>query len=363
MSEFATRALGEIASCRMGETILSRELNSTGYPIYSADSSTKPWGYKNELHKVLERGSIVIGARGTIGKPRLPNYDKFGCTQTTIAVIPGEDVNPFYLKSVLEISNIAKIAAQQAVPMLTVGDINQLSIPLPSLPEQKKIAEILSGIDNQIEHFQKSTSSIELLWTGVLKSLLKGAEMIASKQALGSIVEVINGRAYKLSEWEDYGTPVVRLQNLTQRGGSFYYSNLQLPDKQYCNKGDLLFMWSASFGPYIWWGEKAIFHYHIWKMIPKSDLLSKDYLYLLLQDKTQEWKSQGSGMAMIHLTKEGIEKESIPLPPISEQQRIVATMKSIEIHRAATKQKMEKLLFLKDALLSDLLSGRKRVSI
>ena len=87
---------------------------------------------------------------------------------------------------------------------------------------------------------------------------------------LGETTEVINGRAYKLTEWEDSGTPVIRLQNLTQRGGVFYYSTLKLPEKQYCQNGDLLFMWSASFGPLVWWGDTAIYHYHIWKMIPKK---------------------------------------------------------------------------------------------
>jgi type I restriction enzyme S subunit len=75
--------------------------------------------------------------------------------------------------------------------------------------------------------------------------------------ALGDVAEIINGRAYKLSEWETSGTPVIRLQNLTQRGGDFYFSNLVLPEKQYCTKGDLLYMWSATFGPHIWWGEKG----------------------------------------------------------------------------------------------------------
>ena len=46
------------------------------------------------------------------------------------------------------------------------------------------------------------------------------------KVTLGDVAEVINGRAYKLSEWETSGTPVIRLQNLTQRGGDFYFSTI-----------------------------------------------------------------------------------------------------------------------------------------
>ena len=42
----------------------------------------------------------------------------------------------------------------------------------------------------------------------------------------GDIVEISNGRAYKLTEWEKQGTPVIRLQNLTGSGKDYYYSNL-----------------------------------------------------------------------------------------------------------------------------------------
>ena len=147
---------------------------------------------------------------------------------------------------------------------------------------------------------------------------------------LGVVAEVINGRAYKLSEWEQSGTPVIRLQNLTQGGGSFYYSKLDLPKKQYCEKGDLLFMWSASFGPYIWWGDKAIFHYHIWKMLPKDGLIDKKYLYYQLLEITESWKARGSGSTMTHLTKSGIENETLNIPPLPEQKKIAEILSGID---------------------------------
>lgn len=243
------------------------------------------------------------------------------------------------------------------------SSLAELEVFIPPLPEQKKIAEILSGVDRELHTCHENLAKTNLLRTSLLKSMMQGAEEDSIEQALGGIVEVTNGRAYKLAEWEREGTPVIRLQNLTKQGGHFYYSNLQLPEKQYCEKGDLLFMWSASFGPHIWWGEKAIYHYHIWKMIPKCNSLLKDYLYLFLQYKTEVWKSQGAGMAMIHLTKEGIEKETIPLPPVATQERIVNAIKSIDNRIEATKTKAKKILLMKGALSSDLLSGRKRVTL
>jgi type I restriction enzyme S subunit len=251
-------------------------------------------------------------------------------------------------------------AGQKRIP---ADFIKEFPIFVPPLPEQKKIAEILSGIDRELYTCHENLSRTNLLRTSLLKSMMQGAEEDSTERALGSIVEVINGRAYKLTEWESEGTPVIRLQNLTKQGGNFYYSNLQLPEKQYCEKGDLLFMWSASFGPHIWWGERAIYHYHIWKMVPKDNALLKDYLYLVLQHKTEEWKIQGAGMAMIHLTKEGIEKEIIPLPPVSTQDRIVSAIKSVDARIEAEKSKANRISLLKTAISSDLLTGRKRVSV
>tara|TARA_Y100001968_G_scaffold330041_1_gene380825 strand:- start:561 stop:1715 length:1155 start_codon:yes stop_codon:yes gene_type:complete len=177
---------------------------------------------------------------------------------------------------------------------------------------------------------------------------------------LGVVVEVINGRAYKFSEWEKSGTPVIRLQNLTQGGGRFYYSKLNLPKKQYCKKGDLLFMWSASFGPYIWWGDKAIFHYHIWKMLPKDGFIDKKYLYYQLLEKTESWRAKGSGSTMTHLTKSEIESETLNIPPLPEQKKIAKILSEIERNIELTKKKIHKLdllirgLFYKEFSKSDL---------
>ncbi|MFN9914706.1 MAG: restriction endonuclease subunit S, partial [Pirellulaceae bacterium] len=96
-----------------------------------------------------------------MGNPRLPGHDQFGCTQTTIAVTPSSEVDPYYLKLALESSDIKSIAAQQAVPMLTIGQIVQLEIAVPPLPEQRKIAEILSGIDKALERIQRRTNSLQ----------------------------------------------------------------------------------------------------------------------------------------------------------------------------------------------------------
>lgn len=145
-----------------------------------------------------------------------------------------------------------------------------------------------------------------------------------AKASLADLVTVLNGRAYSKDELLSSGTPVLRVGNLFT-SNHWYYSDLLLDADKYCDKGDLIFAWSASFGPFIWPGPKVIYHYHIWKLELHSEAdLSKQYLYWFLQNKTQEIKRAGHGVSMLHMTKEKMEKLEVMIPPISEQKRIVA---------------------------------------
>jgi hypothetical protein len=141
---------------------------------------------------------------------------------------------------------------------------------------------------------------------------------------LADLTAVLNGRAYSKNELLEVGTPVLRVGNLFT-SEHWYYSNLDLEDEKYCDKGDLLFAWSASFGPFIWPGPKVIYHYHIWKLSLHSESdLDKNYLFIFLKQKTQEIKDAGHGVSMVHMTKEKMEKVLVPIPPLAEQHRIVA---------------------------------------
>ena len=145
-----------------------------------------------------------------------------------------------------------------------------------------------------------------------------------STARLEELLNVINGRAYKKAEMLTSGTPILRVGNLFT-SNDWYYSDLQLEPEKYIDDGDLIYAWSASFGPFIWNGGKVIYHYHIWKMdIYSEKALDKNFSKLFLAAISERIKASGNGIAMIHMTKERMEKVVHPLPPIEEQHRIVA---------------------------------------
>lgn len=150
-----------------------------------------------------------------------------------------------------------------------------------------------------------------------------------ARARLGELCRVINGRAYAQSELLDKGTPVIRVGNLFT-SNRWYYSDLELEDDKYCEAGDLLYAWSASFGPFIWQGPRSIFHYHIWKIeLHSRQWLSQDFIYYVLLERTAAIKSAGHGISMAHMTKAKMEQLAVAVPPLAEQLRVVARIRGL----------------------------------
>ena len=193
-------------------------------------------------------------------------------------------------------------------------------------PADEPASELLKRIEAEKAKLV-STSQRKIKNSAVGSSLAEIAFLLPAKWApaqLSELVRVVNGRAYKKAELLDSGTPVLRVGNLFT-SNHWYYSNLNLEDDKYCDNGDLIYAWSASFGPFIWEGPRVIYHYHIWKLPLFSEVnLDKRFLYFLLFQKTQEIKDAGHGISMVHMTKEKMERLAVPLPPLAEQHRIVA---------------------------------------
>ena len=131
-----------------------------------------------------------------------------------------------------------------------------------------------------------------------------------------------NGKAYKQEELLETGKyRVLRVGNL-YTNNNWYYSNLELEANKYVENGDLIYAWSASFGPRFWTEERTIYHYHIWKVECKN-MINKQFLYYSLDGLTRKLKAKSAnGMGMLHVTKGDMESALIRVPKLKEQSKI-----------------------------------------
>jgi len=173
---------------------------------------------------------------------------------------------------------------------------------------------------------------------------------------LKTLCRVINGRAYKNTEFKTSGTPIVRIQNLSD-GGKTVYSDLNLPEDKLIDKEDFIYAWSATFGPYIWRGQKSIYHYHIWKMDVDEEKVSRYFLYLTMFRKTEAMKSAGTGSIFTHLTKKIMEEQDILVASDAINNVFATKIGSIFKNISLLTDENQNLKSIRDSLLPKLLAG------
>lgn len=297
--------------------------------ISSVDNVTKKISYENIINgkdapsrarRQFKKGDILLS---TV-RPNLRAFgyvdreDTSNCIASTgFAVIScGDSVNSKYLYYLLFQDSLLKqmisMMGKGSYPSINQNDVSNLKFPHPPLTVQEEIVaeieryqKIIDGARQVVDNY-KPTIKIDPDWEHV---------------KLGNVATLLNGRAFKQDELLREGKyPVLRVGNFFSNR-DWYYSDLELDSDKYCDNGDLLFAWSASFGPKIWDGGKVIYHYHIWKILLSAQV-NKEYLYLILLSLSDTIKNSGHGIAMVHTTKGDMEKLMIPLPPIDIQKQI-----------------------------------------
>jgi len=143
---------------------------------------------------------------------------------------------------------------------------------------------------------------------------------------VGNALRLINGRAFKPTEWQTTGLPIVRIQNLNNPEAPFNYYG-DLPEKFLIKDGDLLFAWSGtpgtSFGAHIWRGGEAWLNQHIFKVLFDETEFDKRFLQLAINQNLDEYIRAAHGAAgLAHITKGRFEESELPKPDIDEQVEI-----------------------------------------
>ena len=262
-----------------------------------------------------------------------------------LKVIP-DLISPFYMyyysqthKFKSQIANRRKDAVNQS--SISVADLKTIDVPVPPLVEQERIVEELDCLSGIIERKREQLQQLDALAQSIFYQMFgdpitneKGWEA----EELQKVSTLLNGRAYKQNELLDSGRyKVLRVGNFFTNS-NYYYSDLELEDDKYCDNGDLLFAWSASFGAFIWNGGKVIYHYHIWKVLYDKQKLNIDYYRFLLNTMTAYFMKDVHGIGMVHLTKAGMEQYILPIPPLTLQQEFADKIETIEKQKELIKK-------------------------
>ncbi|PIC69066.1 restriction endonuclease subunit S [Sporosarcina sp. P16b] len=361
------------------------ELSVIGHTVFlNANNITRNGFSLDKLQYITEQKSNLMGngkvkledtiltSRGSVGNIAYYNNDinkKIPHARINSGMLilrPSKTIHSGYIAQYLNSSigkkQIKLQAFGSAQPQLTKRDVTNITVSIPELTEQKKITNLVETLDNIIVLQQQELTILKQTKQGFLQKMFpKEGEKVPEVRfpgftdnwkslKLSDVATFINGRAYKQQELLESGMyKVLRVGNF-YTNNKWYYSDLELEDKFYADKGDLLYTWSASFGPHIWQGDKVIYHYHIWKVELKSGLDKQFAVQLLEYDKAKILNGS-NGSTMIHLTKKGMEEKKFSLPSIEEQVEIGSFFKKIDEVIALHEQELEALQQTKKAFL------------
>ena len=315
--------------------------------------------------KLWPSGTLLITIAANIAETSILGID--AAFPDSIIGFTAKNSDVVFIKTLIDkFSNGLKRKAETSSQAnLNLAKLSDLDIVVPNYDEQKQISSFFQNLDNLIAANQRKLDLLKEQKKGYLQKMFpkNGAKVPELRFAgftdaweqrkLGEVATFLNGRAYKQDELLDSGKyKVLRVGNF-YTNDSWYYSNMELGDKYYVDKGDLVYTWSATFGPHIWSGEKVIYHYHIWK-VELSKFLDRNFTLQLLEADKARLLSSTNGSTMIHVTKGDMESKIVSIPNIDEQKQIGSFFKQLDDTIALHQRKLDLLKEQKKGFLQNM---------
>ena len=233
---------------------------------------------------------------------------------------------------------------------------------IPPLPEQKKIAKILSTWDKAITTTEQLLANSQQQKKALMQQLITGKKRLLDKNGiifcgewkrgnLRDLGKVIKGKALSSKDLMDGNYPVIA------GGKSSPYNH-----KEFTHENVITVSASGAYAGYV-----AYHPYKFWASDcsvvtskSSSDIL---FIYQLMSHMQLKIYSLQSGGAQPHIYPKDLEVLSVNIPPIEEQKKISAVLSITDKEIAALQQKLAALKQEKKALMQQLLTGKRRVKV
>lgn len=155
--------------------ITVKDMKGHFYQGHSQESINED-AIKKSATNLIEPGNVVIATRMALGKGFI-NTKSIAINQDLKALYLNQDkvYNPYFLYwYASNAKQIESLGSGTTVKGIRVEQLTKLKMPLPPTEEQKKIAEILSSVDEDIEGYEEEKAKYEELKKGLMQQLLTG---------------------------------------------------------------------------------------------------------------------------------------------------------------------------------------------
>lgn len=355
----------------------------------------------SELHREFRRtklneGDLIISLVGTIGKTFVVPASLQDANVTRAFGVIGvqEAVSPEYVTQWLNSDSSQQWIQDQsqgnAQKVLNLGALKQFPLQLPPLPEQQKIAAILSSVDGVIEKTRAQIDKLKDLKTGMMQELLtKGIGHTEFKDSpvgripaswdvryisdlCSNIVDCVN----KTAPVVDHVTPYRMIRTTNVRNGRIVMDGMRYVSQKTFQSwsrrlalkaGDLIFTREAPVGECglvrdakgLFLGQRTMVY-----RAASEKLDSGFLLWSMLSEYCQnQIEDLSGGSTTPHLRVPDCGKILLKVPPLAEQRGISSAIQSVATLLEERETKVAHLTGLKKALMQDLLTGKVRVNV
>lgn len=208
MGEWKEYKLGEVLTFQRGYDLPKSEMNGGDIPVAGSNGVI---GYHNQY--TTKGPGITIGRSGNIGVPRFYE-DNFWAHNTTLFVkdFHGNDVKFMYY--FLQTVDFTQFNTGSAVPSLNRNHIHELSIFIPPLKEQERIASILSSLDDKIDLLHRENRTLETMAEILFNKTLSEKE---NNGTIEQLISIQNGYAFKSKDFQERGVNgVIKIKNISE---------------------------------------------------------------------------------------------------------------------------------------------------